>query len=175
MKNFPPKIRNDRVPVREMTTFNDVSESEKFSFRNMKRRKMFTSRTGIRPFLISGGKFFMCRIVVKNGHFANGKAAVSPEARIRFPRLRNVQKWSHRDWDPGVSHFGRKTFNVPKRRKMAISRTVSRPFCRRLEYAFSGSERPEMITSRTGTRPFRISGGKFLMCRNVGKRSFQEQ
>ena len=39
-------------------------------------------------------KFFMYRNVVKNCHYVNDKPVVSPEARIRFPRLLNVQKWS---------------------------------------------------------------------------------
>ena len=62
--------------------------------------KMATSRWGTRPYRISGGNFQVPK-VGKNGHFANGKPVVSPEARIRFLRLQNVQKWSLRERIPG--------------------------------------------------------------------------
>ena len=56
-------------------------------------------RTGTWPFLILGENFSGAGTSSKT-HFANGKQTVSPEARIRFPMLRNVQKWSLREPEP---------------------------------------------------------------------------
>ena len=47
----------------------------------------------------------------KNGHFVNGKTAVSPVARKRFPKLRNVQKWTVRELEHGRFSGGEETFN----------------------------------------------------------------
>ena len=73
----------------------------------------------------------------KNGHFANGKPPISSAARISFLRLRNVQKWSLHERDPDRFLFREEIFT---QLKVVISGTVSRPFRRRPEYAFPGSE-----------------------------------
>ena len=74
---------------------------------------------------------FRCRNVGKNCHFANVKPAVSPEARIRFLRLRNLQKWSLRERESGSFDVGEKTFFTSDvSEKLVISRTLSRPFRR---------------------------------------------
>ena len=104
----------------------------------------------------------MGRNVRKNGHFANGKTAVSPEARIFFLRFRNVKNGYFANRNLALSSFGRKRFTgAETSEKIVISRTVSRPFRRRREYCSSGSERPKMVTSRTGTCTIRRWGKLF--------------
>ena len=75
------------------------------------------------------------------GHSANGKPAVSPEARKRFFKLRNVQKWSLRERESGRFAGGEETFfRLRNVGKMFISRMASRPFRQRRENAFSSFE-----------------------------------
>ena len=128
---------------------------------------MVTSRTGTRPFHISGRNFFVCRNVGKNCHFAYGKPPVPPAARIRFLRLKNVQKCSLHEREPGLSYFGRKFFmcrNVVRKGHFAKFKL---PFRWRPEYAFLDFEPTKNDHSANGNRLFRISGGNIFMYRNV--------
>ena len=98
--------------------------------------KMVTSRTRTRPFLWWRGYVFQFG---KNGHFANCKPAFSHEARIRSQATK-VQKLSLRKWGRWNRLWGRTFFWFQTVEKIVISRTLDRPFRRRLEYVSSGSE-----------------------------------
>ena len=137
---------------------------------------MRTSRRGNRPFRISRRNLSRPRNVGKNGHFGKGKPVVSPEGRIVFLRHRNVQKWSLRKVEPDGLLFRNNIFSgVETSRRMFISRTASRPFRRRREYAFSGSKTSKNCHFATGKPAVCFSETQyFSLAETSEKWSFRE-
>ena len=108
--------------------------------------KMVIPRTASRLFRLWLGNAFSGSETSENVHFANGKPAVSPEARKRFLKLRNVEKWSLRERESGRFAGGEESFvRLRNFGNMVISRTASRPFRRWRGNAFSGSETSENV------------------------------
>ena len=81
------------------------------------------------------GTFFKSRNFGKSGHFGNVKPAVSPEARKRFLKLRNVQKLSHREREIGRFACGKENFfrsrNVEKNVHLTNSKQAVTPEARK--------------------------------------------
>ena len=138
------------------------------SFETSKNGHFVNGNPAVSP--VARNRFSGSETSEKNGQFANRKPAVSPEARIPFLKLRNVQKWSLLEWEPGGFAGGEETFfRLRNVGKMVISRKVSRPFRWRRETASSNSESSKNGHFANGNTAVSYFGRKIFRCRNVGK------
>ena len=111
---------------------------------------MVTSRKGIRPFRRWRGIVCQAPKLRKYGNFANRKPAVSPVARKRVFRLRNIGKCSFRERQAGRFSGGEERFSGSETSELQAGRSAGGG-----KTLFQASKRREMVTSRIGIWQFR--------------------
>ena len=114
--------------------------------------------------------FLRFRNVRKNGHFANGKPAVSPEAKIRFPGSETSKNGYFVKGARPFIRSGGNVFQLPKlwKKSKFRYRQTSR-FAGEENRVSEAPKRPKMVTSRTGTRLFNSSAGNVFYVRKRRK------